>query len=157
MKERVQEQINHDLKQASRTDRLIIIIDIVLTLIMFIIALSFAYNSVGFNISILSAGGSTRTLSAYSTLIMFISLAAIIIINGYSIIALLKNKAQRSKLTDGLMKLYKEEGMDQYYDSSTLKSHETRYNVLAVILATLGAVTVILPLTIFVHQLVTNL
>jgi hypothetical protein len=156
MKERIQEQINHELKQAGRTDRLIIVIDIVITLIMFIIALTFAYNSVGFNIGVLG-GSVTKSLSAYSTLIMFVSLAAIVVINGYSVCALLKNKAQRSKLTDGLMKLYKEEGADQYYDGSTFKGYETRYNVLAVILTTLGAVTVILPLAIFVHQLVTKL
>ena len=57
------------------------------------------------------------------------------------------------RLSDGLMKIYKEEGVDQYYDGSSLKSYETRYNIYITVLATLGAIGIIIPLVLFFNNL----
>jgi hypothetical protein len=53
-----------------------------------------------------------------------------------------------------LTKLYKDEGVDKYYDGSIFKGYETRYNLFAVILTAVGAVSVITPLVIFINQLI---
>lgn len=160
MKERIHEQISNELKQATRMDIITVIIAVAVTLTLFLFAMGYAFGSVGSITGGLTGGltGSiSKTFNTASTIIMFISLAAIVIINVFSVRAMLKNKAQRAKLNDGLMKLYKDEGMDQYYDGSIFKSYETRYHLFAVILASVGALSIIVPLVIFINQIVTKL
>jgi hypothetical protein len=52
------------------------------------------------------------------------------------------------------MKLYKDEGVDQYYDGSIFKGYETRYDLYTIILGAVGAVSVIAPLVIFIDKVV---
>jgi hypothetical protein len=91
--------------------------------------------------------------SVSSTIIMFVTLIIIFIINWYAIRTLLKNKAQRVKLNDGMIKLYKDEIMDQYNDGSIYKAYETRYNFLAVIMGSVMSLSIIVPLVIFIDKL----
>ena len=155
MKERIHEQISNELKQSTRADLVTIIIAIVVTFILFGIAIGFAYGSVG--ITFISFSGNTPQLSTSSTIIMFVSIMAIVMINLYAVRALLQNKTRRAKLNEGLMKLYKDEGMDQYYDGSIFKSYETRYNTYAVIVGAVGGLSVIVPIVVFINQIVNNL
>ncbi|MHB8104211.1 MAG: hypothetical protein ACYDG5_01535 [Dehalococcoidales bacterium] len=153
MKERIHEQISHELKQATRLDTKIAVITIVVSLIMFTIAMIFAYGSTGTITGIL--GGTRGTVfHTAPTIIMFVSILAILAINWYSIRTLLNNKKQRAKLNKGLVKLYKDEDVAQYYDASIFKGYETRYNLFAIILTAVAAVSVITPLVIFIDRMV---
>jgi hypothetical protein len=156
MKERIHEQISHELKQATRLDMKIVVLDIVVSLILFFLAMGFAASTVG-SITQGLAGGliapRSVSLNTAPTIIMFILILTILAINWFSIRALLNNKKQRAKLNEGLMKLYKEEMVDQYYDGSIFKSYETRYSLFAVILAAVGAMSIIAPLVIFIDHL----
>jgi amino acid transporter len=157
MKERIHQQISGELKQATRLDTRIVIIDIVITLILFFMAMGFAAGTVGSVTGELTAGITrapvTTNFNVTPTIVMFILIIAIFAINWFSVRALLKNRKERAKLTEGLTKLYKDEGVDQYYDGSIFKSYETRYNILSVVLAIIGVVSVIVPLVIFVDNL----
>jgi amino acid transporter len=157
MKERIHQQISHELKQATRLDVKIVIIGIVITLILFFMAMGFAASTVGSVTGELTAGLTrapvTMSFNVSPTIVMFILIIAVFAINWFSVRALLNNKKERAKLTEGLMKLYKDEGVDQYYDGSIFKSYETRYNIFSVILAILGAVSIIAPLVIFIDKL----
>ena len=155
MKERIHEQISNELRQSTKADLVTIIIAIAVTFTLFGIAMVSAYGTVGINFMGLS--GRTAEVSALATIIMWVSIAAIVTINLCAIRALLQNKARRAMLNEGLMKLYKDEGMDQYYDGSIFKSYETRYNTYAVIVGTVGALSVIIPIVVFINQLVNNL
>ena len=158
MKERIHEQISQELKLATRMDLVTVIVALAMTLMLFPLAMVFAASSVGSITGGLTGGLTgeiiTMNFNATPTIIMVVCIAAIIVINLFSVRAMLKNKLQRAKLNDGLMKLYKDEGMDQYYDGSIFKSYETRYNLFAVILAAVGATSVIVTLVIFINQLV---
>jgi hypothetical protein len=88
-----------------------------------------------------------------STIIMFVTLIIIFIINWYAIRTLLKNKTQRAKLNEGMMKLYKDEAMDQYNDGSIYKSYETRYSLFTVMMGSVMAISIIVPLVIFINKL----
>lgn len=151
MKERIHEQISHELKEAARLDKTIVIIDIVVSLILFSLSMGFAYSSTE---SIYGGLTGTRVshLSVAPTIIMFVALATILAINWFSVRAFLKSKKQIAKQTDAIVKLYKDENMDQYYDGSISKSYETRYNLFAVIVAVVGAMSIIIPLVIFINQ-----
>jgi amino acid transporter len=153
MKERIHEQISHELKQATRLDTKIAIIAIVVSLILFAVAMGFAFNTTG-SITGILGGIKAKTFNTAPTIIMFVVILAILAINCYSVRTLLNNKKQRAKLNKGLMKLYKDEGVAQYYDGSIFKGYETRYNLFAIILTSVGAVSVIAPLVIFIDRLI---
>jgi hypothetical protein len=153
MQEQIHEQISHELKQATRLDTKIAVIAIVVTLLMFTVAMIFASSTTG-SITGILGGIKSRSFNVAPTIIMFVSLLAIFAINWYSVRTLLQNKKQRAKLNKGLVKLYKDEGVAQYYDGSIFKSYETRYNLFAIILAAVGAVSVIAPLVIFIDRLI---
>jgi len=162
MKEAIYNQIGKELKLATRIDLVTVIVAVVVTLALFPLALIFAASTVGSITGDLTsglsgmAGMASKTLNATPTIIMFVCILAILAIDWYAARTLLNNKKQRAKLNEGLMKLYKDEGVDQYYDGSIFKSYETRYNLFAVIVTAVGALSIIVPLIIFIDQL-TNL
>jgi hypothetical protein len=157
MKEQIYQQISSEFKQATRLDMKIFIVSIVVTLLLFFIAMGFAASSAGSITGTLTGGlvgPRTATFHTAIAISMFVCILAIFVINWFSVRAILNNKKQRVKLTEGLMKLYKDEGVDQYYDGSIFKSYETRYNLFAVILATVGSLSIIIPLVIFINQVI---
>src|SRR4030043_1098254 len=144
MKERIHEQISNELKQAMRIDTITVIIAIVVTLILFTAASVTAASSTGSIAGGLS-GFRATSVNAVPTIIMWVFIIATVAINWFAVRTLLKNKKQRGQLNEGLMKLYKDESMDQYYDGSIFKGYETRYNLFAVMGGAVGAVSIIPP------------
>jgi cytochrome b subunit of formate dehydrogenase len=158
MKERIHEQISNELRQASRTDTTISVIAIVITFVMFGLALGFAFNTTRYNYGInYSSSNPSMNVVTYATIIMFVSLVAIVLINWFSILALSANKTRKTKLTENLMKLYQEEGLNQYYDDTISKGYEARRNLFTAILVTIAASGVIIPLVVFINKLVTEM
>ncbi len=153
MKERIHEQISHELKQAMRMDTITVIIGLTVTLILFAAAAVFAAQTTGSIVGSMTGFKATGVNTA-NTIIMWVIILAIVAINLYAVRTLLKHKRQRGKLNEGLMKLYKDEAMDQYYDGSIFKGYEARYDLYVVMLGAVGAVSVITPLVIFIDKLV---
>lgn len=155
MKERIHEQISNELKQATKADLVTIIVTLLVTFPLAGVAVGTAFSSV--STSFMSISGRTPEVSAISVVVFWFCIIAIVVINLYAVLALMQNKARRAKLNEGLMELYKDEGMDKYYDGSIFKSYETRYNTYAVIVGAVGALSVIVPLAVFINQLVNSL
>jgi hypothetical protein len=153
MKERIHEQISHELKQAMRMDTITVIIGLTVTLILFAAAAVFAAQTTGSIVGSMT-GFKATSVNTANTIIMWVIILAIVAINLYAVRTLLKHKKQRGKLNEGLMKLYKDEAMDQYYDGSIFKGYEARYDLYVVMLGAVGAVSVITPLVIFIDKLV---
>lgn len=153
MKERIHEQISQELKQAMRMDIITVITAIVVTLILFATAMIFAASTTGSIVGSFT-GFKATSVNAAPTIIMFVVILAVVAINWFSVRTLLNNKKQRGKLNEGLIKLYKDEGMDQYYDGSIFKGYETRYNLFMVMLTAVGAVSVIAPLVMFIDKVI---
>ena len=165
MKEKMLEQMGKELKLATRVDLVIVVVGILVTLVFFGLAAGAAAATVTQmpNLSGL-AGGLSGILGGAdnpkppdfhvaSTIIMFVTLIIIFVINWYAIRTLLKNKAERVKLNEGMMKLYKDETMDQYNDGSIYKTYETRYSLFAVIMGSVMALSIIVPLVVFINKL----
>jgi hypothetical protein len=163
MKEKILEQTIKELKVAAWIDMLIMVVGVVVTLHLFALAAVTAGMSVGSISDAIPTGGILGALTHNSpsfnvvpTIIMVVALAVIVIINWYGVRMLMKNKKQRALATEGLAKLYKDEALDQYSDGSIYKSYENRYNLFGLILGSLGALSVVVTLIIFINQL-TNL
>jgi len=129
MIERVHEHIVSELHQSARTDTIFILTAIILNL------MTLAINSI-------AAGAND---SATTTAIMGIFVCLIIVVNIVAIFGLFKGKQTRAKLINGLLKMYKDQGVDGYYDESLLRNYDTRYNLFILTVVCTGLVAIIVP------------
>jgi len=128
MIERVHQHIIEELQQNTRTDTIFIITSILLNL------LTLAVNS-----------SIAQGRSANRTIVMLVFVALTIVVNAVVIIGLLKGKQTRSRLLDGLIKMYKDQGVDGYYDTSLLGNYSTRYNLFILVVAFIGLIAIVVP------------
>ena len=129
MIERVHEHIISELQQNGRTDTIFIITAILLNLL-----------ALGIN-SLVAAGGDTVT----QTIVMVMFTVLIIVVNFVVIIGLQRGKQTRQKLTEGLLKMYRDQGVDGYYDESLLGNYETRYNLFMLAVIVTGIIAIVVP------------
>ena len=133
MIEQVHKHIISELQQNTRTDTIFIIVAIILNL------LALAINS--------AMAGDSRDESEFF-IVMLIIVALVIVINLIVIFGLIKGKQSRSKLINGLLKMYKDQKVAGYYDSSLLLNYNTRYNLFLLAVVFTGAVAIAIPFVI---------
>lgn len=146
MKERLHEQISSELKQSARTDTVIVITAIFLNLLF--LAINSGVASAVRNIEYTGPGFEKTSLNVIALVIMVILLVVVIAINFFVLRMLSRGKERRVKLMAGLMKMYQEEGMDQYYDASVEKGYEARYNLFSAVVVSLGALAILIPILV---------
>jgi len=129
MIERVHEHIIDELRTNARTDTIFVIVAIALNLI-----------SLGVNTGVASGDG-----SATQYIIMFTFVALIIVINIVSEVGLIRGRQMRRKMLNGLMKMYKDQGVEGYYDQSLLSDYGTRYNLFVLAVLFTGVVALVIP------------
>jgi cytochrome b subunit of formate dehydrogenase len=156
MKERVYDQITNELRQATRTETTVTIIAIIVTFALFGMAFAFANSAVGYAYDYLG-GPTTMKLVVWATAAFFVSLIAMVVINLYTILAIFNNKSRKTKLTESLAKLYQEEGVTQYDSGNVAQGYEARGNLFIVIIATIAALGIIIPLIVFINNIVEKL
>ncbi len=132
MIERVHEHIIGELNTNTRTDTIFVLTAVILNLI-----------TLGINSGIASAQASTT-----STIVMFTFVALIIVINFVSEVGLLRGRQMRRKLLNGLMKMYKDQGVEGYYDQTLLGDYRTRYNLFMLTVLFTGLIAIVIPFVI---------
>jgi len=133
MIEQVHKHIISELQQNTRTDIIFIMTAIFLNLL-----------ALGINSSI--AENSRDEVNLF--VVMFIIVSLVIVINLIVISGLLKGKQTRSKLINGLLRMYKDQNVEGYYDSSLLVNYNTRYNLFILAVVFTGAIAVAIPFVI---------
>jgi len=133
MIERVHEHIIAELQQNTRTDTIFVLTAIILNLL-----------TLGINSGV--AAGSE--LNATTWIIFFTFIALLIVVNFVVEIGLIKGRQTRNKLVDGLLKMYKDQGVAGYYDSSLLSNYATRYNLFMLVVLCTGLIAIIVPFTL---------
>ena len=78
-------------------------------------------------------------------IVMFLFVVLIVLVNIVVIFGLSKGKDTRNKLISGLMKMYRDEKVDQYYDSSLLANYNTRYNLFIMVVICTGLIAIVVP------------
>jgi hypothetical protein len=63
-------------------------------------------------------------------------------------IGLLKGKQTRMKLIGGLLKMYRDQRVEGYYDESLLSNYATRYNLFLLTVVVTGLIAMIVPLVL---------
>ena len=133
MIERVHEHIITELQQNTRTDTIFIITAILLNLVIL------ATNSI-------MAAGEEQSVTMTIVMSMFVCL--LIVVNLVVIFGLLKGRQTRIKLINGLLKMYKDQGVEGYYDASLLSNYNTRYNLFILVVVFLGVIAIVVPFVI---------
>ncbi len=130
MIERVHEHIITELQQNTRTDTIFILTAIILNLL-----------ALGVN----SGVAGVRDTEATTWIVFFTFLCLVIVINFVVVIGLLRGKETRIKLINGLLKMYKDQGVEGYYDASLLSNYSTRYNLFLLVVIFTGIIAIVVP------------
>lgn len=133
MIKKVHEHIISELQQNARTDTVFVLTAILLNMLTLAINSSIAQES-------------RKDSSVFITMFIFVSLT--IVVNLVVISGLIKGKQTRFKLLNGLMKMYKDQSVDGYYDISLLGNYNTRYNLFIFAVIFLGLIAIIVPFVI---------
>ena len=136
MLKEIHEHIVRELQQSSRTDTVFVASTILFNLIV-----------LGINWGVAAEGGPEGAREPRSDIILALLIAAVLAINFLAIRALMSGKDTRTKLLSGLMKMYKDNAVDGYYDASLLGAYSHRYRLFTAVLAILAIIAVIVPLT----------
>lgn len=129
MIERVHEHIISELGTNSRADTIFILTGIILNLLV-----------LGINSGIASSDPGTAAI-----IVMFALVALLIVVNLIVELGLIRGRQTRVKLLNGLLKMYKDQGVADYYDQSLLSDYRTRYNLFMFGVLFIGVVALIIP------------
>ena len=132
MIQRVHEHIIGELGTNTRTDTIFVITAIILNLV-----------TLGINSGLASSGGDTT-----QTIVMFTFVALIIVVNFVAEIGLIRGRQMRKKLLDGLLKMYKDQGVEGYYDPSLIGDYTLRYNLFMLTVLVTGIIAMVIPFII---------
>jgi len=133
MIERVHQHIINELDTNTRTDTIFVITAIVLNLL-----------TLGINSGIASQRGNST-----STIVMFAFVVLLIAVNVVAEAGLLRGKKTRTRLLNGLIRMYKDQGVEGYYDLALLGDYQTRYNLFILAVLCTGLVGLIVPLVLW--------
>ncbi|MGA3094089.1 MAG: hypothetical protein ABSD79_01720 [Dehalococcoidales bacterium] len=132
MIERVHEHIIEELQQNARTDTIFILTAIFLNLVALAINSSVAQG----------------TMDPTTWIVFFTFTALVIVVNFVVVNGLLKGKQMRTKLITGLLKMYKDNNVEGYYDPTLLTNYATRYNLFLLAVGFTGVVALIVPIVL---------
>jgi hypothetical protein len=79
---------------------------------------------------------------------MFLFVALLVVVNLVVIFGLLRGRQARTKLINGLLKMYKDQGVEGYYDASLLSNYNTRYNLFILTVVFIGVIAIVVPFVI---------
>ena len=130
MIERVHEHIITELQQNARTDTIFILTAILLNLI-----------ALGVNSAVASESDNDMT----TWVVFFTFVCLVLVVNFVVVIGLLRGKQTRIKLINGLLKMYKDQGVEGYYDLSLLSNYSTRYNLFLLTVVFTGLIAIVVP------------
>ena len=135
MLERVHQHIIDELQQNTRTDTVFILTAIFLNL------LTLAINSA-------VAAGDDNSATEWTVFFIFLSL--LVVVNFIVMVGLVRGKQTRIKLINGLLRMYKDQGVEGYYDASLLSNYATRYDLFLFATVFTGLVAIVVPFVLIV-------
>jgi hypothetical protein len=130
MIEHVHTHITSELHQNTKTDTIFILSAILLNLI---------------SLAINSGMVEKSRIDSSALVVMFIVVTLVVLVNIVVIFGLLKGKQTRVKLVTGLLKMYRDQSVDQYYDQSLLSNYSARYNLFILVVVFTGIVAILVP------------
>ena len=156
MEDHLHQDLTAELSQTTHTDTITVIVGVILNLIFLLVnslvagavwTEEYIYND-AMRGELIVDRTITTEFELGMMLIFVILVAATIAINVFIIRALLAGKERRIKLTESLHKMYREEDLGKYYNSSNIKGYEVRYSLYTKVVGTLGVLAVLVPVVV---------
>jgi len=132
MLERLHEHVVNELGQSSRTDTIFVVVAVIFNLI-----------ALGVNSSIASSNSYDR--SADNDIILVIMIVMTILVNTISILGLIVGRGTRQRLLTGLIAMYRDNQIDQYYDTALVLNYGKRYALFGAIIIVLAVTAILVP------------
>ena len=102
--------------------------------------------SLGINSAV--AQGSNKGATAW--VVFFTFVCFVIVVSFVVEVGLLKGKQTRIKLINGLLKMYKDQGVEGYYDPSLLGNYAIRYNLFLFVVVFTGLIALVVPTVLII-------
>ncbi|HJZ39070.1 MAG TPA: hypothetical protein VJ203_01755 [Bacteroidales bacterium] len=131
----IHDHMTQELQQNARTDTVFVLSAVVLNLV--ILAINWGVASPG-----------PEGYAPYQDIILSLLTAAVLIINFLIAKALLAGRDMRLKLLTGLIRMYKDNGVDKYYEPSLLSAYSMRYKFFLTVIIILAVITITAPLMV---------
>lgn len=131
----IHDHITNELQQNTKTDTVFVLTSVALNLVILAINWGVAAPNQGKH-------------EPYKDFILSILIVAVVIINLLVAKALLSGRDTRLKLLSGLIRMYQDNGVDKYYDTSLLSAYSMRYKFFLTVIIILAAITIIAPLLV---------
>jgi hypothetical protein len=135
MLKEVHQHIVQELQQSSKTDTIFVIAAVLFNLAV-----------LGINWGVAAPNGRENIHPPQDDIILSIMIASTILINLFVTRALITGRDTREKLLSGMVHMYKDNKVDQYYDESLLGAYGFRYKLFIAVLAILGTIAIVVPL-----------
>jgi hypothetical protein len=127
MLDKVHAHILDELKINARADTIFIISAILINFV-----------TLGIN-----SGVSNSTEKNIFTMFCFVILTIVVCV--VSEIGLIRGRQASSKLINGLIEMYKDNGVDKYYHPTLLKYYKLRYNLFVIVILVTGIISIVVP------------
>jgi hypothetical protein len=136
----IHDHINQEVRINTRTDTIFVVTAIIFNFVIMGVSSGLA----GEAASSINRGEPGMTSSIVLGILFVIS----ILVNGVAIIGLLTGRATRKTLSQGLLKMYEDTEVSQYYHPSLLSNYMRRYVMFTAIIGILGVASIVIPLVV---------
>ena len=138
MLDQVHEHITNELQQGARTDTVFVITAIVFNLVV-----------LGINSAVASAARDPyANPSITNDLVLGVLVLLLIVVNGIAIAGLLTGRETRNKLLQGLLAMYRDNGVEKYYDTTLLTNYNRRYLLFTGVILCLALTAIVVPVIV---------
>lgn len=131
MIEKLHEHIIDELRTNARTDTIFSLVSMLLNFI-----------ALAINWAVIEGD---ETIAASTVIVFALFIVLVLVVNFVATIGLLRGRQTRGKLIKGLLKLYKDQDVEGYYDPSILAAYNQRYLLFIVAVVFTGFIAIAVP------------
>lgn len=131
MIEKLHDHIIDELRVNTKTDTIFSLSSIILNFI-----------ALGINWAVTE--GSDQ-MAAGEVVVFALFVILVLVVNSGAVVGLLRGRQTREKLLNGLLKLYRDQQVEGYYDPSILAAYNQRYLLFIIMVATTGFIAIAVP------------
>jgi hypothetical protein len=136
----IHDHINQEVRINTRTDTIFVVTAIIFNFVMLGVSSALANEAAS------ELGQSQAGIT--SAIVLAIDFTISIVVNGVAITGLLTGRATRKTLSQGLLKMYEDADVSQYYHPSLLTNYMRRYVMFITIIGVLGLASILIPLVV---------
>jgi len=139
MLDKLHNHIVEEIGHSTKTDTIFIVVAIIYNFIVL------AINSI---VSGIAASNDYQTSIQASDIVLIVFVFVTILVNLLAIGGLYYGRDTRSRLINGLENMYKDNGVDKYYDKALLTNYSIRYLIFGGVIVLLAITSIIVPVVI---------